>query len=260
MGDINYRPLIDDMTFSYSRISTYDSCPYKWRLDYIDQYNKEEKFYASYGTLMHDILAKYYGGNISKDRMPIEFLTRFYGDVKGELPSGKIVESYIQKSLLYLRNFEGTDLHVIDVEKKVDFEIGGIKFTGFIDLIGEKDGNIIIVDHKSRDLKQRSGRVKPTLKDIELDEYLRQLYLYSKAVKDEFGKFPTELWFNCFKSGNVIKENFCPDGYEKAIKWALDTIEKIKNDSDFEANYNYFYCRWICGQSWNCDEYELCTS
>ena len=35
--------------------------------------------------------------------------------------------------------------------------------------MGEEDGYLVIVDNKSRDLKQRSKREKPTLKDKELD-------------------------------------------------------------------------------------------
>ena len=35
MGDICYAPLIDDMTWSYSRVKSFEDCPYKWFLKYI---------------------------------------------------------------------------------------------------------------------------------------------------------------------------------------------------------------------------------
>ena len=51
---------------------------------------------------------------------------------------------------------------------------------GVIDLVGRSDtGGLVIVDHKSRALKPRSKRKKPTKTNQELDEYLRQLYLYA---------------------------------------------------------------------------------
>ena len=127
---------------------------------------------------------------------------------------------------------------------------------GFIDYIGEKDGNFYCIDHKSHDLKPRSGRVKPTAKDKELDEYLRQLYLYSTAIKDKYGKFPDELWFNCYRSGVIIKEKFDEAKYNEVVEWAVRTIEEIKDDTDFEERYDYFWCRWICDQSVNCWLFE----
>lgn len=256
MGDVNYRPLIDDMTFSYSRINAYNSCPYGWRLNYIDQRRKEDKFYASYGSLMHSILEKYYSGKLTKPQLPVEFLTRFSTDVRGVRPSGKIVDSYINKGLEHLRNVNDFGLNTIAVEKKITFNIEGIPMVGFIDYLGEKDGDIYIIDHKSHDLKPRSGKIKPTAKDRELDEYMRQLYLYSAAINEEFDRFPAFLCFNCFKTGSIIKEQFHQQDFEKAVRWAVETVEKIKNDTDFEANYDYFYCRWICDQSRNCEVFN----
>jgi hypothetical protein len=205
---------------------------------------------------MHDIIAKYYNGTITKPEMPVEFLTRFSTDVKGIRPAGKVVEKYVQSGMDYLRNFNDFGLNTIAVEKHVYFVVGEIPMTGFIDYIGEKDGDYYIVDHKSHELKPRSGRLKPTVKDQELENYLKQLYLYSTAVRNEYGKFPTELWFNCYRSGVVIKEQFDPQKYEETCSWATEMVEKIKNDSDFEANYDYFYCRWICSQNRNCEVFE----
>ena len=256
MGDVNYRPLIDDMVFSYSRIKSYVQCPYGWKLNYLDGFSKEKKFYTTYGSLMHKVLEKFFAGKISQKEMKLEFLTRFSDEVKGKRPSANVVSSYIASSLEYFDSFEDFDLKTLAVEKRVTFNIEGIPMTGTIDLIGEHDGDIYIIDHKSHELKPRSGRVKPTIKDQELDEYLIQLYLYSTAIYDMYGKYPKELWFNCFRFGRVIKEPFSIDKYNQAVKWVVDTVEKIKEDSDFLDNYDYFYCRWICDQAHNCEVYE----
>ena len=256
MGDINYRPLIEDMTFSYSRLNSYHSCPYRWKLHYLDGYKPGAQFYSSFGSLMHSILEKYYRGKLRRSEMSSEFLIRFSDEVKGLRPSAKVVESYISAALKYFQSFEELDLKILGVEQQVFFEVNGIRMTGIIDLIGEKDGNIIIVDHKSHELKQRSGRAKPTIKDKELDEYLKQLYLYSTAIKDQYGKFPSELWFNCYRQGVIVKEPFDGNKYNKAVQWATETYEKICEDEDFEANYDYFYCRWICDHNFRCDVFE----
>jgi len=256
MGDINYRPLIDDMTFSYSRLKSYAQCPYGWKLNYIDRFSKEEKFYASYGSLMHSVIEKYLTGQISRSEMKLEFLTRFGTEVEGERPSVKTIESYIASSLEYFNSFDDFDMNTLAVEQRVTFDIEGVPMTGILDYLGEKDGDIYLIDHKSHELKPRSKRAKPTVKDKELDEYLRQLYLYSTAVKEQYGKFPKELWFNCFRFNRLVKEQFSEERYNEAVQWAVNTVNTIKDDSDFEDNYEYFFCRWICDQSHNCEVYE----
>lgn len=258
MGDIYYRPLIEDMTFSHSRIKSYDACPYGWKLQYIDGHRDADQFYASFGSLMHDIIAKYYRGEITKSEMPAEFLSRFQTDVKGLRPSAKIVEKYISDGMRYLNNFSDFGLNTVAVELPVEFEINGIPMVGFIDYLGEKDGEYIIVDHKSRKLKPRSGRKTPTKSDKELDEYFRQLYLYSKPIYEKFGKYPQQLLLNCYRNDDIltIKESFNLERYEEALDWATKTIEAIKNDTEFEPKYDYFYCRWICGQLYNCETFE----
>ena len=141
---------------------------------------------------------------------------------------------------------------MVAVEEKVDFEIDGTQFVGYIDYHGIKDGEHYIVDNKSRDLKPRSNRKTPTVKDKELDEMLRQLYIYSAAIKQKYGKFPKALCFNCFKTGTFIEEPFNEDAYNEAIEWAKKNIEDIKNADDFYPNREFFSCYYICGVSDEC--------
>ena len=61
---------------------------------------------------------------------------------------------------------------MLDVEMKVEFDIGGHPFAGHIDYLGGKGGEYYIVDNKSRMLNPRSKRSKPTKHDMELDRML----------------------------------------------------------------------------------------
>ena len=253
MADISYRPLIDDMVWSYSRISCYQHCGYKWFCKYIKGMSEDERFYTSYGSFMHKLIEQYYRGELSKDNMKLRFLMDFSKEVKGARPSEKIVQSYIHKGIDYLESFNPFPLNMIDVELEVKYNINDIPFIGYIDYLGEKDGELYIVDNKSRDLKPRSGKKKPTKKDEELDEMLIQLYLYAAAVKQLYGKFPKYLCFNCFKNGVFIEEPFVEEKYEDAIQWAIDMINQIKNDEDFRPNVEYFGCMQLCGFTSECE-------
>lgn len=257
MGEIHYRPLIEDMVWSYSRIKCFHDCPYRWYMKYIKQVKEKPQFYASYGSFMHRLLEQYYKGEITKEEMQIKFLFDFSNEVQGERPNPSIVKNYIQKGSEYLHDFQPLPYRTIGIEKKMEFYIGNTKFIGFIDYLGEKNGELYVVDNKSRDLKPRSGRTKPTQNDVELDEMLRQLYIYAGAVKQEYGKYPHKLCFNCFKAGTFIEEPFSEAAYQEAIDWANKCIEEIKDADEFNPYIEYFGCRYICGLSDECCYWQM---
>ena len=259
MGEdiVSYRPLIEDMVWSYSRIECFNDCRYRWFLKYIKNYEEAPQFYSSYGSFMHRLIEQYYRGELTKEEMQIKFLFDFKKEVRGTRPPDKTVRKYIDNGLEYLNSFLPFPFNMIEVEKKVEFEIDGIPFVGYIDYLGEKDGELYIVDNKSRDLKPRSNRATPTAKDRELDEMLKQLYLYSEAIKQEYNKYPKSLCFNCFKAGIFIEEPFEIEAYDKTIKWAKDCIEDIKNVDDFYPSIEYFGCNYICGLSDECIYSEM---
>lgn len=253
MSDVSYKPLIDDMVWSYTRVKSFEDCPYAWFLQYIRKEPKVDKFYASYGSFIHSLLEKYYKGEANKDGLYLDFLLGFQEKVTGTRPKADVVSKYIESGKTYFQNLSELDMKIIAVEKKVAFELEGYPFVGYIDLLCETaDGDIVIIDHKSADLKPRSNRKNPTQKDQELDEKLKQLYLYSIAVNDEFGKFPKYLCFNCFRNGNFIKTEFDENAFSDACKQIVEDVKLIEATSDFYPRIDYFYCKYLCGQSENC--------
>ena len=252
MAEENYPRLIEDMIWSYSRLQSFNTCPYKFFMKYISHCKSEDRFYASYGSWIHKRIENFYKGKLKKEEMVVEFLSRFSEQVKGTRPSKSIVQKYIKLGANYFSSFSPFPFNPIGVEKRVEFDIDGLKFLGFIDYLGEKDGEYYVVDNKSRDLKPRSGRKKPTKKDEELDSMLKQLYIYSTPIKREFGKYPKALCFNCFKSGVFIEEPFDINAYNKAIEWVKRTVGEIKETTDFYPIEDYFFCKYICDVSGEC--------
>lgn len=253
MSEISYAPLIGDMTWSYSRLKAFESCRHNWFLRYIRGLKDLPCFYTSYGSFLHRILEAYYTGKLRKTELPGEFLSNFRREVKGLRPEGKIVQKYIESGVNYLSSFEPLPFKPIWIEEKRDFTLENRKFTGILDFLGESEsGELVLVDNKSRDLKPRSNRKRPTAKDTELDDMLRQLYLYSIPVFESFGRYPDWLCFNCFRSGVFIKEPFHTERFEEAKQWALSLIEEIEAEEDFEPTLDFFFCKWLCGVSDKC--------
>lgn len=244
------------MTWSYSRLTTFEECPYHFFLHYLRDEYENELFYASYGSYVHKLIEECLTGSLNKEEMCAKFLIGFQENVRGPRPSGEIVESYIKKGRNYTKLFEPFPYEQVAVEKKIDFHIGERNFVGIIDYIGKCNDGLVIVDNKSRELKNRSCRKKPTANDRTLDKMLRQLYLYSAAVEQEYGELPKFLCFNCFKSQEFVVEEFNDKAYKETIQWALDTIEKAVNTSIFIPQTDYFRCRWLCGVSDRCEFYR----
>lgn len=256
MNGVIYRPLIESMRWSYSRITSFENCPYAWYMKYI--YGTEEKpnFYASFGSFVHKLIESYYRGKIPQHDLATQFLLGFPLEIKGRWPSSDLVDRYMMKGYQYFQQFQPFEYNMVSVEDEITFQINGNAFVGYIDFLGRDADGLCVVDHKSRELKRRSNRSRPTKKDEELDAFLKQLYLYSAGVKQKYGEFPAKLCFNCFKSGEFIEEPFNKDAFDAAVTWATDEIERIKNVDTFRPRLDWFYCTNLCGFSDECCYYN----
>lgn len=163
---------------------------------------------------------------------------------------------YFMDGLRYLQS-GGTTLagfQPLKIEQYVKFEVGGHPFCGYIDLICRSvTDEFCIVDHKSRVLKDRGNRRVKS--NALLDEYLRQLYLYSIPVASQFGT-PDCLAFNCFRSGKMIKEPFSQAAFIETIDWALCTIESILHEKDWLPCGDDWKCKHLCGMAEECEYYN----
>ena len=260
MGEISYEPLIRDMVWSYSRIKAFEACPYRWYLKYIRFPKKHGKdlFFADYGKFVHELIADFYSGRKSRQEVELEYLQRFREKVKSFAPNKKIFTNYFKDGLSYLRSLEPSANQVLAIEEETKFSVGDIPFIGYIDRVDrDKTGEISIIDNKSRKLKPRSGRKTPTKADEELDDYLRQLYLYSIPVKDMYGCFPSKLCFNCFRDKLTIEEPFRKEVFNSTLQWAADRVGEIAVETDFKPIVEYFKCRYLCEMQDYCEYYEL---
>lgn len=257
MVKINYAPLIDDMVWSYSRIKAFEDCPYRWYLKYIRHLRGKEMFFASYGTFMHKLIEMYYKNDVPPQRLKDIYLRDFKKEVVGHAPNKTVFANYFTGGLQYLQDIKPFPYQMVAVEKRVELQVNGIPFVGYIDFLGRQDGKLYVVDNKSRVLKPRSKRATPTKTDQELDAYLRQLYLYAAAVKNECGIYPEMLCFNCFRTNTFIEEPFSEKGFEESKRWLTDMVGRIREETDFKPNVEYFKCTHLCEMQGECCYYEM---
>jgi len=257
MIDVSFLTQQPDWRWSYSRLRQYETCKYGWLLKYIFEVPQRKLFFSEYGKLMHELIAGALSGKVSWPEAEIEYSRRFHDVLQAHGPPGGIKAGYFMDGLRYLQSggvtLEG--LQPLAVERYVEFEVAGHPFCGYIDLVArDTTGTISIVDHKSRALKKRGGRRVKS--NALLDEYLRQLYLYSIPVAQQFGQ-PEVLAFNCFRTGSMIMEPFSQAAFDESIAWALGTIEDILWETDWLPCEDAWKCRYLCDVAGECEYYTL---
>ena len=107
---------------------------------------------------------------------------------------------------------------------------------GIIDLVLRNRSGLIVCDHKSRGKwKSREERRK----------YLRQLNLYAVRVKEVYGEWPHELWFNKFREGILDRDPFNIVTAQEDIDWFLRSIDDIYKARNFPAKPDRVLCASI---------------
>lgn len=83
---MKYSHIIDEMTWSYSRITAYEDCPYRFYLKYIKKIKGVRHFFSDYGSFMHLIIQKFLTGELKKSELVGYYLTNAYATIeRGEL-------------------------------------------------------------------------------------------------------------------------------------------------------------------------------
>ena len=189
-------------TLSVSQIETYNKCPFLYFIQYGLRLSpiKEQKLLPNeLGSLVHYVLSI----NIDDDQ-DIDMIVDQYIENDESLKQ-KINSSYInqyfikqlKKDLVITlnvlkRQLEISDFKVFAKERKVDDEIAGMHFKGFVDRIDIYNNAIAIIDYKSSD------------KDIDFNLAMQgfniQMLLYLKMVTQKYHKDPgAVLYFNTKK-------------------------------------------------------------
>lgn len=250
------------MQWSFSRLNSFYNCPYEFKLHYIDCCKSEQNFFSEYGSLIHSILEKYAKGELSLFDLNQYYEEHFNEMILHDAPPNKYVDirqSYFDKGIDYLDNIDldFSKYEILGVEKKVEFELFGKKFIGFIDLlVRDKDtGEIEIIDHKSASIKiLKNGNISKSDQQHFLD-FKRQLYLYSVPIVKEYGSVSKLKW-NMFKDRKWIEIPWKKEECDETIQWVKDTLELIAQETKWAPHPDSYYCRNLCGQRNNACEYK----
>lgn len=235
--------------YSFSKLSSWWTCPYGYKLKYIDHKSGIGNAFSSFGTLVHSIMERYAKNDLELWDLPSVYEWEFESAVPEKFPWNKYVnlkDTYYGQGLSFLKNFKGYEgVKILGVEEEFNIAIEDWSFVGIIDLVFEdEEGRLIIRDYKS----------KAAFKDdAERKKYARQLYLYSLYVKEKYGKYPDELQFLMFRKQNMVSIPFNSEDLAEAIKWATGTVRIIREAFDYPPICDSFYGDNLCNHREYCE-------
>lgn len=178
--------------FSFSKLGSYDECPFCYKMAYIDK-NRDtlSNIYSELGTALHDGLEEIYNGG--DNHLKEKFENAYLNCVTNNLTFGRqsTQDNYLANMRNFIENFQKDDLKCFN-EYLFLIEIEGIYITGYIDRITKNPENpqtLRIIDYKTS--------TKYAKKD--LIEKGRQLVLYAYAIEQLSGMKVTSICWNMLK-------------------------------------------------------------
>jgi putative RecB family exonuclease len=159
---------------SYSQVSTYLTCPLRYKLHYVDLIPPAfTSASLTFGSAIHEAVAAYYQSRLEGDPIRPDQMLDVYRDTWRNAEGVKFFngdneESLLAKAQQLISVFhEQVDPHVtvVGVEEFFEFQVEGVPpFQGFIDLIEESpDGAVTVADLKTAAKKMADNAVHSNL-------------------------------------------------------------------------------------------------
>ncbi len=233
------------LKLSSSKISTYNTCSYKYRLKYIDKVPEQRTRASSeFGSIIHSILEDFHSlpnEEQLKDKL-LELLNKHWRENSFEyrLRADEFKKQGLELLSNYFEYINKNQPNVVGVEKHFSYDIEDINvsISGKIDRIDYTDGLLNIVDYKTSRKKEKAS------KNMQMALYTEAII--SKAFPDIKGE-PGQAILHYLRFGDdpISSHKFSSDELEENKQKIRKIAEGIRN-GEFETNKNDFICK-------NCD-------
>jgi len=251
--------------YSHSKLSTYEQCPLKYKLRYIDKIKPEieETIESHLGSAVHDTLEWIYNSiKENPEYIPtLDDIINRYIEVwqKGFSRDILIVKKqytpkdYLNKGIQFLADYFQTHYPfrdgTLECEKEIIIELDeNTKIRGFIDRLvyNIEKGHYEIHDYKT------AGTL-PTQEKMDED---RQLALYSIAIKEIYGKDKEVIliWHYLAHNQKIISRR-TEEQLENLKQETKNLIREIEQSKSFISNKSIL-CEW-CEYKSLCPEWNF---
>ncbi|OGJ15721.1 hypothetical protein A3K73_04030 [Candidatus Pacearchaeota archaeon RBG_13_36_9] len=251
--------------YSNSKISTFETCPYQYKLHYIDKIEPEisQTIEAFMGDLVHQTLEKMYKDKKFKKNVSKEILIKFYRDLWEKEYSEDILivreneglkaDNYKKMGEKYISDYYDShkeeDMTIIGLETQDRLTLpDGNQWHVRIDKLGCKGDTYFVCDYKT------NSRIKMQ-EEADSD---RQLAMYSIWVKDKFkdAKRVILKWHMLAFDKEITSERTEEQlkALQQEVIEAIQEIEEATKEKDFPTNPTKL-CDW-CGYKSACPSFK----
>lgn len=220
-----FRPGIE---ISYSRVNTYRTCPWKYKLVYEDGLHTPPNPFISLGLSIHRALDDFHKRNgASLDELLESYNQAWVNE--GFLSPQQTQEFYERGQRMledYWKRSAGRASEILCLEKEFSFRLGKNTLRGIIDRIDRHpDGAIEIIDYKTHAELWTQEKVDSDL----------QLSLYALACRRMLGKMPATVSYYFLARDCKMSTRRTERQMDEAVQLVTATAEKIK-DREFTPN------------------------
>ncbi|MDD5499564.1 MAG: PD-(D/E)XK nuclease family protein [Candidatus Nanoarchaeia archaeon] len=228
------------MIYSHSSISTFNQCPLKFKMRYIDKITPELKktIEAFMGGIVHEVLQELYESVMEKripgfDEVQESLINKWKNSWDDEIQiikEGMKKENYFESALRFLKNYyekchpfnEG---EIIGIEQEVRIIIKGKELIGYIDRLEKKGDEYHIIDYKTNNwLKSQE----------ELDED-KQLAIYQIAVMEKFCTDKVVLNWHFLNFNELMQSKRTKEQINELKDELFKKINEIESEKEFKA-------------------------
>jgi putative RecB family exonuclease len=252
-------------TYSHSRVSTYENCPYQYKLRYIDRKKPEipTTIEAFMGSMVHESLEHLYKLKKFKKRIAKASIIKFYRDLWVKNYSDDILivkadgegvkadnyrkmgEKFISDYFERMKPFEQMTILGLETMDRMTLPDGN-QWHVRIDKLGcDSEGNYFVCDYKTN----------ARMKDQEEADEDRQLALYSLWVKDKFkdAKSVKLIWHMLAFNKDAVSER-TDEQLKKLQDDVCAKIKEIENATEFPRKQTAL-CNY-CGFKSECPSFK----
>ncbi len=223
------------MRLSYSKVSTFLDCGFKFKLRYIHKLPQKPRSHLRLGSVLHSVLGKFYID--TESGLPsLDYLLSLYEEAwpspaenhHSQYDLGrKILEEY------YRSNMDGWH-PPLWVESAFNVPLGRHIIVGVFDRVDRlEDGRIEIIDYKAQ-------KALPTQDDVDED---LQLKVYALAFRQITGNIPDLLSVYHLRSNRKWTTGSSWEEVDATKSKILDVASRITHGRHFKPRANQG-CRW----------------
>lgn len=222
----------DALRLSATRLATYEDCPLRFAVTYALRAEPEATVWASFGTLVHDVLAAFCDPHATHPRTLEQLLKladkHWRDDIARYRPQLEELRRDLADALVCWWETEGRGLfaepglrRVVAVEYPFAVDVDGFTVKGRIDRVDATDAGLEIVDIKT---------AKRPLRDEEVADDLQLAVYHLAATRDRtlraHGK-PVALRLHYVRSGTMREQPITSDHEDRTTRRILELAGRI---------------------------------